>query len=159
MLGDAGRTTYGFGVSEEPHRRLRGAVAPDALRWVERETGCRVLAQQPLEGGTSAAIHHLVLDGRDEVVVQRFVLDWIDGEPWTVDNEVTVIGLLADTDVPAPLMVAADPAGASTGAPTVLMTALPGVPNWDLVNAVSMGNGEPNPGLDDFVASAASRRE
>lgn len=131
MSGDDGRAAYGFGIDEELHRRLRGTVAPEATAWVERETGCRVLAQQPLEGGTSAAIHRLVLDGRDDVVLQRFVLDWIVDEPWAVGNEVTVLGLLADTDVPAPVLIAADPDGSLTGAPTVLMTALPGSVVWD----------------------------
>jgi len=131
MFGDDDRMAYGFGIGEELHRRLRGAVAPEALAWVERETGCRVLAQRPLEGGTSAAIHRLVLDGRDDLVLQRFVLDWIVEEPWAVGNEVTVLGLLADTDIPAPLMVAADPDGALTGVPSVLMTALPGSVVWD----------------------------
>jgi len=123
--------TYGFGIGDELHRRLRGAVAPAALARVERETGCRVLAQRPLEGGTSAAIHRLVLDGRDDVVLQRFILDWIAEEPWAVSNEVMVLRLLADTDVPAPVVLAADPDGALTGAPTVLMTALPGRVVWD----------------------------
>jgi aminoglycoside phosphotransferase (APT) family kinase protein len=122
--------TYGFGISDELHRRLRGAVPPEAVEWVERETGCRVLAQRPLEGGTSSAIHRLVLDGRDDVVLQRFVLDWISEEPWAVSNEVTVLGLHANTDVPSPLLVAADPAGSLTGVPTVLMTALPGRVVW-----------------------------
>jgi aminoglycoside phosphotransferase (APT) family kinase protein len=123
--------TYGYGISDELHRRLRGAVAPEALEWVERETGCRVLTQRPLEGGTSAAIHRLVLDGCDDVVLQRFVLDWISEEPWAVSNEVAVLGLLADAGVPSPLVVAADPDGSLTGVPTVLMTALPGRVVWD----------------------------
>lgn len=118
--------TYGHGISDELHRRLRGAVAPEALAWVEHETGSRVLAQRPLEGGTSAAIHRLVLDGRDDLVLQRLVLDWITEEPWAVSNEVAVLGLLADTDVRSPRVVAADPDGALAGVPTVLMTALPG---------------------------------
>lgn len=133
--------TYGHGISDELHRRLRGAVAPEALAWVEHETGSRVLAQRPLEGGTSAAIHRLVLDGRDDLVLQRFVLDWITEEPWAVSNEVAVLGLLADTDVRSPRVVAADPDGALAGVPTVLMTALPGRVVWD------------PPCVDDWLAS------
>ncbi len=123
--------TYGFGLGDELHRRLRGAVPSEALAWVERETGCRVLTQRPLEGGTSAAIHRLVLDGRDDAVLQRFILGWIDEEPWAVSNEVMVLRVLVDTDVPAPVVVAADPHGALTGAPTVVMSALPGRVVWD----------------------------
>lgn len=122
---------YGFDIDDELHRQLRAPVPPGVLAWVERQTKCQVIAQQSLEGGQSAAIHRLVLDGRGDVILQRFVLDWISDEPWAPANEALVLGLLADTPVPAPEMIAADLEGQDTGVPTVLMTALPGTVVWD----------------------------
>ncbi|MFW0795086.1 aminoglycoside phosphotransferase family protein [Gordonia sp. CPCC 205515] len=122
---------YGFDIDDALHHQLRTPVPPDVLAWVERETRHRVVAQRPLQGGQSTAIHRLVLDGQDDVVLQRFVLDWISEEPWAPANETLVLGLLADTAVPAPHIIAADLDGQDTGAPTILMTALPGTPMWD----------------------------
>lgn len=123
--------TYGFEVPGELEQLLRGPVPSEAVSWVERETGVRVLGQRALEGGTSAAMHRLALDGRDAVVVRRFVLDWITDEPWAPTNEATVLRLLATAPVPAPHLVAVDPDGAITGVPAVVMSALPGEVVWD----------------------------
>lgn len=122
---------YGFDIDDELHDQLRAPVPPGVLAWVERQTKCQVIAQRPLEGGQSAAIHRLVLDDRSDVILQRFVLDWIRDEPWAPANEVLVLDLLSDTSVPAPEVIAADPHGQDTGVPTVLMTALPGAVVWD----------------------------
>lgn len=122
---------YGFDIDDELHDQLRAPVPPGVLAWVERQTKCQVIAQRPLEGGQSAAIHRLVLDDRSDVILQRFVLDWIRDEPWAPANEVLVLDLLADTSVPAPKVIAADPHGQDTGVPTVLTTALPGAVVWD----------------------------
>ncbi|WP_242657512.1 aminoglycoside phosphotransferase family protein [Mycobacterium intracellulare] len=122
---------YGFDIDDELHDQLRAPVPPGVLAWVERQTKWQVIAQRPLEGGQSAAIHRLVLDDRSDVILQRFVLDWIRDEPWAPPNEVLVLDLLADTSVPAPKVIAADPHGQDTGVPTVLMTALPGAVVWD----------------------------
>lgn len=123
--------TYGFDIDDDLHRQLRSPVPLEVLAWVEHVTGSRVLNQTPLEGGTSAALHRLVLAGPDDVVVQRFVLDWIAEEPWAPPNEALVLDLLGDSTVPSPDLIAVDPNGAITGTPTVLMTALPGRLVWD----------------------------
>lgn len=123
--------TYGFELSGDLHQRLRGQLPVPVLAWVEGNVGCRVVGQQPLIGGTSAAIHLVRLDGAEDVVVQRFVLDWILEEPWAPGNEVTVLELLAGTAVPAPRVIATDLDGQHTGAPTILMSALPGSLVWD----------------------------
>jgi aminoglycoside phosphotransferase (APT) family kinase protein len=122
---------YGFDVPGELEQLLRGSVPPQVLSWVERETGSRVLGQRALRGGTSAAMHRLTLEGRDAVVVRRFVLDWIAEEPWAPMNEATVLGLLATAPVPAPHLVAVDLDGAITGVPAVVMSALRGDVVWD----------------------------
>lgn len=123
--------TYGFGIQGALHDQLRGPVPADALAWVQRETGRRVVDQRPLQGGQAAAIHRLAFETGEELVIQRFVLDWIAEEPWAPGNEQLVLGLLAPTPVPAPRVVAADPDGSVTGAPMILMTALPGELVWE----------------------------
>lgn len=123
--------TYGFEVFSELGLLLRGPVPSQVVSWVERETGSRVLGQDALHGGTSAAMHRLTLEGRDAVVVRRFVLDWIVEEPWAPANEAVVLGLLAGTPVPAPRLVAVDSDGSIIGVPAVVMSALPGEVVWD----------------------------
>lgn len=122
---------YGFDIEAALHDQLRGTVPAEVLAWVERQVGRRVVDQQPLEGGRAAAVHRLRLDAGDDLVLQRFVLEWVLEEPWTPANEALVFELLADTAVPAPRLVAVDPDGRSTGTPTVLMSALPGAVVWD----------------------------
>ncbi len=130
-VGHDGQMAHGFNIERELHQRLRGPVPPEVIAWVEREVGGGVVEQEPLEGGRSAAIHRLILDRGKDLVVQRFVLDWISEEPWVPANEALVLELLADTQVPTPRLVSADPAGALMGVPTVLMTALPDHVVWD----------------------------
>jgi aminoglycoside phosphotransferase (APT) family kinase protein len=67
-----------------------------------------------------------------ELVLRRFVrLDWLAEEPDTAAREATALGLLAGVDVPAPRLVAVDPDGSVAGAPSVLMSRLPGRIDWD----------------------------
>jgi aminoglycoside phosphotransferase (APT) family kinase protein len=75
-------------------------------------------------------VHRLKLSGVEDVVIQRFVLDWIREEPWLPANEVRVLKLLEEIDLPAPKVLAADLDGVETGCPTVLMSALPGRVVW-----------------------------
>ncbi|QDP94679.1 aminoglycoside phosphotransferase family protein [Microlunatus elymi] len=128
--------TYGFDLPADLHRQLRGEVPEAALRWVEEQTGRRVVTAEPLDGGQSAALHRLTVSGADgedvdSLVLQRFVLDWIDEEPWAPRNELLAFELLENSPVPAPRTVAADPDGLNTGSPMVLMSALPGEVIWD----------------------------
>ncbi len=51
-----------------------------------------------------------------------------DDADYTVQRETRVLGLLRPTQVPAPAMVAADPAGARCDVPAILLTRLPGHP-------------------------------
>jgi len=55
--------------------------------------------------------------------------EWIVEDPdFTVERELTILTLLADSAVPAPGVVAADPDGAVCDVPTMLITRLPGRP-------------------------------
>lgn len=122
--------THGFDLDPVLHATLRASVPADVIAWVERSLGRRIVAQRVLEGGISAAVHRLEVAGAEEVVLQRFVLPWTEHEPWLPANEVRVLDLLQDTDVPAPRLLAADLDGDHTGCPTVLMSALPGELVW-----------------------------
>ena len=122
--------TRGYDLERALHNRLRGQVPNVVIGWVEHAVASRVIGQSALEGGSSAAVHRLELQGADDVVIQRFVLDWIQDEPWLPANEVRVLSLLETTDLPTPRLLAADVEGVETGFPTVLMSALPGAVVW-----------------------------
>jgi aminoglycoside phosphotransferase (APT) family kinase protein len=96
----------------------------------------RVLAAEALAGGTSSAVHALRVDtGGSSVrklVLRRFVrADWLAEEPDTATREAQALELLADVRLPAPRLVAVDPDGSRAGAPSVLMTRLPGTVEWE----------------------------
>ena len=106
------------------------------LRWVEAELGVRVLGAAALEGGTSSAVHLLTIQAPagaiGQVVLRRYVLDWIAEEPWAPGNEALVLQHLERAKaVPAPRLLAADLAGVATGAPALVMSALPGRVDWE----------------------------
>lgn len=129
------RVPHGFQLEPDLHHALRTDPAPDALAWVCRQLGAtRVVDVRALPGGTSSAVHRLTLDGPgatpSQVILRRYVLDWVADEPWTPGNEVEVLRLLAGTAIPAPRLLAADPDGSITGTPSVVMSALPGEVDW-----------------------------
>jgi aminoglycoside phosphotransferase (APT) family kinase protein len=82
----------------------------------------------------SSAVHLVTLaatsGAREDVVLRRYVLDWVAEEPHAPGNEVAVLQLLGHSPVPAPRLIAADPDGALTGTPAVVMSALPGRVVW-----------------------------
>lgn len=97
--------------------------------------GARVRGVQPLEGGTSSAVHAVRVEDRagheHRLVLRRFVrADWLAEEPDLADREAAALALVAGADVPAPRLVAVDPHGGTAGVPAVLMTRLPGRIDW-----------------------------
>jgi aminoglycoside phosphotransferase (APT) family kinase protein len=74
---------------------------------------------EPLTGGITSALHAFTRDGR------ALVLRRVDRQPWLgeavalLEREAWAMGVLADTAVPAPELIAVDP-------PRLLMTRLPG---------------------------------
>ena len=139
MTSDRDRTApYGHGLDPDLHRELRGEVPAGALAWVEQAVGAPVVAQRALEGGTSSAIHLLTTRaeaGLDQLVLRRYVLDWVADEPHIPGNEALALRLVADNaaDIPAPRLIASDPDGSQVGVPATLMSALPGSLVWDPV--------------------------
>jgi aminoglycoside phosphotransferase (APT) family kinase protein len=127
--------THGFDLDASLHEQLRGAPATESLRWVEAQLGTCVVDVRALEGGNSSAVHLLTLASFEQVVLRRYVRDWVVSEPWIPGNEALVLSLLNDApSVPAPRLLAADPDGTATGTPTVVMSALPGRMLWEPVD-------------------------
>lgn len=86
-----------------------------------------------LTGGITSSIHRLAVETRrgtrTQVVLRRWIPSaWDDtaDAPQLVERERHVLSGLESTDVPAPLVLAVDPTGESTGVPTLLMTRIPG---------------------------------
>jgi aminoglycoside phosphotransferase (APT) family kinase protein len=107
-----------------------------ATRWVLEVIGpgSRVCSTRWLRLGGWHVDHALdVLDGRGRthrLVLRRWARPgWEADDPdYTVEREVAVLELLGSTPVPAPVVVAADPAGAQCDVPAILLTRLPGHP-------------------------------
>ena len=105
------------------------AVPPASLRWAQDTAGARVVAALPLDSQWLAN-HLLVLaDGR-ELVLRRWARPgWeVDDPDLNAAREALVLERLADTPVPAPELVAADPEGAACDVAALLITRLPGAP-------------------------------
>lgn len=105
-------------------RRRRPSA--EALAWVERELGVRVVGLRRMTGGIIAAVHRLTVEhvpsGRREFVVLR-QYEHHGG----VEREAGVLRQAAGTGLPAPRLLAASAAGTEAGGhPSVLMTRLPG---------------------------------
>jgi aminoglycoside phosphotransferase (APT) family kinase protein len=104
-------------------RRRRPSA--EALAWVERELGVRVVGLRRMTGGIIAAVHRLTVEhlpsGRRDVVVLR---QYEHGE---VGREAGILRQVDGAGLPAPRLLATSIAGAEAGGhASVLMTLLPG---------------------------------
>ena len=135
-----------------PQRRF-----PDArtLDWVARAVGpgARIVGGRRMIGGITSSIHRLAVETRGgtrtQVVLRRWTPDAQEGAadaPRIVEREQHVLRGLEATDIPAPRVLAADPTGAATGVPALLMTRVPG--RMDLTPA------DPNAWLRQIAAMA-----
>ncbi|QPP10221.1 aminoglycoside phosphotransferase family protein [Streptomyces bathyalis] len=106
------------------------AVRPLTLAWVSRhlEVGERIVGTEVLHGGITAEVRRLTVGTRDggtrDLVLRTFV-DVEDAED-SLNREAGALTLLSGTGVPAPGLVAVDPASAHCEYPSLLMTHLPG---------------------------------
>jgi aminoglycoside phosphotransferase (APT) family kinase protein len=135
--GDHEPPIHGFHLAPDEHRLLRGKPPAQALRWVESVigSGARVRSARALPGGTSSAVHALIVVSasgqQHRVVLRRFVRpDLLVTEPYLAKREATALSVLAGWSLPLPRLLGADVDGAIVGVPAVLMTQLPGRIEW-----------------------------
>jgi hypothetical protein len=86
-------TPHGFG-NDAHSQWLRSRPPAQALRWVERSAGVRVLATRAYRGGSSSAIHGLRAEddsGRRTLVLRRYVTrSLVEEEPDIVQREASI---------------------------------------------------------------------
>jgi aminoglycoside phosphotransferase (APT) family kinase protein len=106
------------------------SVRPLTLAWVSRhlDNGERPVRTETLHGGITADMRKLTIGARDggtrDLVLRTFVnVEY--AENW-LNREAGALTLLAETDVPAPGLIAVDPTAAHCEYPSLLMTHLPG---------------------------------
>jgi aminoglycoside phosphotransferase (APT) family kinase protein len=111
-------------LSDQAERWVRDVVGP----------GSRIVAARRLRPG-GWHVNHAVDVADPSGCVRRLVLrrwarrGWETDDPdYTVEREARVLGLLAATTVPAPEVIAADPAGARCDVPAIILNHLPGHP-------------------------------
>ncbi|MEU9000189.1 aminoglycoside phosphotransferase family protein [Streptomyces caniferus] len=111
------------------------AVRPLTLAWVSRhlEAGERIVKTEALHGGITAEMRRLTIaaqDGSTRDLVLRTFVDVEHADDW-LNREADALTLLTGTGVPAPGLVAVDPAAAYCEYPSLLMTHLAGRPVLD----------------------------
>ncbi|MEW2436580.1 aminoglycoside phosphotransferase family protein [Streptomyces caniferus] len=111
------------------------AVRPLTLAWVSRhlEAGERIVKTEALHGGNTAEMRRLTIaaqDGSTRDLVLRTFVDVERADDW-LNREADALTLLTGTGVPAPGLVAVDPAAAHCEYPSLLMTHLAGRPVLD----------------------------
>jgi aminoglycoside phosphotransferase (APT) family kinase protein len=104
-----------------------------ALEWVAEAAGARPGRVTLLPGTSFHRNEAIELQGAEPVVLRRWAgAGWerTDAE-FDARREAAVLELLADTPVPAPRLLAADPDGECCGVPALLVSLLPGRPPGD----------------------------
>jgi aminoglycoside phosphotransferase (APT) family kinase protein len=120
---------------DQVHRLLHRRPPAAALGWAAAAVGAgaRVVRVRPLASGWLANHAVDVADAagrRHRLVLRRWARPgWeVDDPTLTAAREAAALELLAQTPVPAPRLVAADPDGAACDVPALLLTRLPGSP-------------------------------
>ena len=109
------------GLSPAALEQVRDAIAPAG----------RIVRYQPLRGGISSSVHLVHVESADGVRSAVVVRRYSDYEqrvnPAACANEFKLLGILTSAGFPAPRPLLLDDAsGNAFGAPTVVMTRLPG---------------------------------
>ncbi|HVG31900.1 MAG TPA: aminoglycoside phosphotransferase family protein [Pyrinomonadaceae bacterium] len=106
--------------------------SPTALRWVADAVGAgaTIRAVSPLAGATSSLLHSIevIYQGRIvKTVLRQFVdAEWLAVEPDLARHEAASLRVAASANVPTPALIAYDEKGDECGAPSTLVTLLPG---------------------------------
>ena len=110
---------------------------PEAtLAWLVRALeAIDVVEVTAMRGGSTSAMHHVVVRGRDditsEVVLRRYVLaDYLTEEAGVAPREARAPELVASLSVPTPSLLAVDVTGEMADVPAVVMSWLDGQPVW-----------------------------
>lgn len=95
--------------------------------WVATRLGSPIAGATALTGGVASQMFHVTtVSGRDAVLRRLTVDPWRRFARSLLAREAAVQGQLATTPVPTPQPLAVDLDGNDTGAPSLLMTLLPG---------------------------------
>jgi aminoglycoside phosphotransferase (APT) family kinase protein len=113
------------------NRFFRRRPSPETLAWVAASMGegSRVTGHRRLTGGVNSAVHRLTLErhGRRTFVVLRQYPPGSVALQTAMEEEIAILQMVAASGLPVPTMLTADVAGTATGgAPSLLMTRLPG---------------------------------
>ena len=110
------------GLGPSALARVRDALAP----------GGQVVRVRPLHGGVSSSVHvvHLVTDSgqRQAVIVRRYGAYMQQVEPDACEREFKLLTALERMGLPVPAPLLLEAGGGPFGAPTVVMSRLPGRP-------------------------------
>jgi aminoglycoside phosphotransferase (APT) family kinase protein len=106
--------------------------SPTTLRWVADSVGAgaAISAVSPLAGATSSVLHSIELIYQGHIVktvLRQFVdAEWLAAEPDLARHEAESLKKAGSANVPTPALVAYDEKGDECGAPSTLVTLLPG---------------------------------
>jgi aminoglycoside phosphotransferase (APT) family kinase protein len=109
---------------------LQRRPSVETLAWVAAAMGrgSRVVGHRRLTGGVCSAVHRLTVERRGVrtfVVLRQYPAGV--GVEADLEREIANLGVVAGSGLPVPSILAADVSGAATGgAPSLLMTRLPG---------------------------------
>jgi aminoglycoside phosphotransferase (APT) family kinase protein len=124
---------------------VTSALPSRALDWVAEAVGGRdrIGAVTHLPGTSFHANHAIELLGGDPLVLRRWAdAGWqLTDAEFDVRREASVLALLADSPVPAPGLVAADPDGERCDVPALLLTFLPGRPPDEEIDETTLIDG------------------
>ena len=103
------------------------ALDPQARAWVAAQLGSPVVAGVELTGGVASQMLRVTTRSGRHAVLRRLVADpWRRFAEALLTREMRVQDQLASSGVPAPRPLAVDVHGSEAGAPSLLMTLLPG---------------------------------
>ena len=110
---------------------FRRRPSPETLSWAAAAmgTGSRIVGHRRLTGGVNSAVHRLTVERHNRrtfVVLRQYPAGSLALRT-ALKEEIANLTVVADSGLPVPTILATDVAGSATGgAPSLLMTRLPG---------------------------------